>query len=139
MSTEQNKAVVRRYFDEVVNQRNPTLANEVLAPDYVNHSAGGGIGTGRAGFIQSLTAPLTAFPDWHITAEEMVAEGDLVVDRFRITATHTGSVNGVPASGRPLVLEGMHMWRVADGRMVEGWYAADALPQLTAALVPATQ
>src|SRR5205814_6853547 len=97
-------------------------------PAYGNRSSGGGLGLSRADFIQSLIALRTAFPDWHVTIEEMVAEGDLVVDRFRISATHTGSVNGVAASGPRIATLGMHMWRVTDGKLTEGWYTTDALP-----------
>ena len=134
--TQDNKAIVRRYLEEIINQGDMSAADEILAPDYVNRSSGGGIGLSRGDFLQSLVALRTAFPDWHVTIEEMVAEGDLVVDRMRISATHTGSVNGVPPSGRRIATLAMHMWRVADGKLAEGWYTTDALPHVTAALVP---
>jgi predicted ester cyclase len=137
MSVEQNKAVVRRYLEEMVNGADYTVAEEIIAPDYVNHTAGGGIGSGHAGYVQGLRALHTAFPDWHVTVEEMIGEGDVVVDRFAIRATHSGSANGIPATGRPIATLGMHMWRVIDGKLVEGWYVTDALPQVFAALAPA--
>jgi predicted ester cyclase len=136
MGTESNKALVRRYLEELINRGDLTVAEEILAPDYVNHTAGGGIGAGREDFVRGVRAVLTAFPDWHVTLEELVAEGDLVVDRFAIRATHTGSVNGIAPTGRQIATLGMHMWRVADGRLVEGWYVTDALPQVAAALTP---
>ena len=137
MPTDANKAVVRRYMEELINQGNVAVAEEIIAPDYVNHTAGGGIGTGREGFVRGVRAMLAAFPDWHVTIEELVAEGDLVVDRFAIRATHTVSVNGVAPTGRRIATLGMHMWRVADGKLVEGWYVTDALPHVVAALTPA--
>ena len=136
MDTEPNKALVRRYLEELINRGDLTVAEEILAPDYVNHTAGGGIGTGREGLVRGVRALRTAFPDWHVTLEALVAEGDLVVDRFAIRATHTGSVNGIAPTGRPIATRGMHMWRVADGKLVEGWYVTDALPQVAAALTP---
>ena len=136
MNTEANKALVRRYLEELINQGNFVVAEEILAPDYVNHTAGGGIGTGRETFVRGIQAVRTAFPDWHVTIEEMVAEGDLVVDRFAIRATHTGAANGVAPTGRLIATLGMHMWRVVDGRLAEGWYVTDALPHVAAALTP---
>jgi len=136
MATEANKAVVRRYLEEIINRGNFALAQEIIAPNYINHTAGGGIGTGREGFLGGLRALKAAFPDWTVTIEELVAEGDMVVDRFAIAATHTGSVNGIAPSGRRIATLGMHMWRLADGRLAEGWYVTDALPHVFAALMP---
>jgi steroid delta-isomerase-like uncharacterized protein len=137
MSTEANKAVVRRYLEELVSGGNTGLAEELFAPDYVNHTAGSGINSGREGMARSIAALKTAFPDWQVAIESMVAEGDQVVDRFRISATHTGSVNGIPPSGNRIDALGIHMWRLADGKLTEGWYLTDALPAVAAALVPA--
>lgn len=136
MSIETNKAVVRRYLEEFVSHGNTTIAEELFAPDFVNHTDGFGIATGREGMVRSITALKTAFPDWQVTIETMVAEGEMVVDRFTIAATHTGSVNGIPASGQRIDKLGIHMWRVANGKLVEGWYLTDALPLVGAALIP---
>jgi len=141
MSLEANKAVVRRYLEEIMNHSDFSVADEIIAPNYVNHSAGssyGGIGTGRDSFVQGLRAVRTAFPDWHVTIEEVLADGEFVMDRFTIDAIHSGSVNGVAPTGRRIVATlGMHMWRLADGKLVEGWYVSDALPVVFAALTPA--
>jgi steroid delta-isomerase-like uncharacterized protein len=137
VSTETNKAVVRRYLEEFVSAGNTGIAEELFAPDYVNHTAGSGINSGREGMARSIAALKAAFPDWHVAIESMVAEGDQVVDRFRISATHTGSVNGIPASGTRIEALGIHMWRLSDGKLAEGWYLTDALPVVAAALVPA--
>ncbi len=135
MSIETNKAVVRRYIEEFINCGNTSIADEIFAAHFFNHTAGSGIGTGREGMVRSISALKTAFPDWHVTIDEMVAEGDMVVDRFTIAATHTGSVNGIAPSGRHIDKIGIHMWRVANGKLVEGWYLTDALPMVAAALV----
>jgi C-1 hydroxylase len=136
MSTEVNKAVVRRYLEEFVSAGDTSIADELFAPDYINHTAGSGINSGREGMARSIAALKTAFPDWQVAIESMVAEGDQVVDRFRISATHTGSVNGIPPSGDRIDALGIHMWRLADGKLAEGWYLTDDLPAVAAALVP---
>jgi len=136
MSAEENKAIVRRYLEEIINKADYAVADEIIDPDYVNHTAGGGIGSGRAGFVQGLRALHMAFPDWHVTIEDLIAEGDLVVDRFAIRATHSGSANGIAATGRRIETLGMHMWRLSGGRLVEGWYVTDALPHVVTALSP---
>src|SRR4026207_2320612 len=99
MSVEENKAVVRRYLEEIINGANYAVAEEIIAPDYVNHTAGGGIGSGRENFVRSLRALHSAFPDWHVTIEEIIGEGDVVMDRFALRATHTGSANGIEPTG----------------------------------------
>ena len=77
-----------------------------------------------------------AFPDWHVTIEKLVAEGDLVVNLVRISATHSGFVNGIAPSGRRIETLAMHMWHVTDEKLVEGWYATDALPHVVSAVLP---
>src|SRR5207247_2968008 len=99
-ATEANKAVVRRYLEEVINRGDFGVAEEIIASDYVNHTAGGGIGTGREGFVRRLRALRTAFPDWHVTIDELLADGEFVVDRFTIRDTHSGSANGIAPTGR---------------------------------------
>jgi predicted ester cyclase len=85
---------------------------------------------------RSIRAVKTAFPDWHVSIDALVADGEMVVDRFTISATHTGSVNGIAPTGHKIDTLGMHMWRVTNGKLVEGWYLTDAMPTLAAALVP---
>jgi predicted ester cyclase len=136
MSTDQNKAVVRRYLEEIINRGNFEVADEIFAQSYVNHSAGVGFGQALTDFLAGIVNMKAAFPDWHVTLEDMVAEGDLVVDRVRIAATHSGCVHGVAPTGRRIETLAMHMWRVVDGRLAEGWYATDALPHVASAVAP---
>jgi predicted ester cyclase len=126
MSTEHNKAVVRRYLEEIINRGRFDIADEIFAQDYVNHSAGAGFGQALADFLSGIVDMKAAFPDWHVTIEELMAETDLVVDRVRISATHSGSVNGIAASGRRIETLAMHMWRVVDS----------TLPHVVSAVVP---
>jgi predicted SnoaL-like aldol condensation-catalyzing enzyme len=126
MSTEQNKAVVRRFIEEVLNNQDLALADELLAPDYVNHLAPGG----RDGFKQFNTMLRSALPDLktHVSIEHMVAEGDYVVVRASMHITN----NGKEATG-----SGLGEYRFANGKIVEDWPlsgAAELLQQVGVAL-----
>ena len=91
MSVDQNKAIVRRFYDEIINRGRFEIAEEIFAVDYTNHTAGGGIGTGRDGLIKGLKAWRAAFPDWTVTVNAMISEGDLVCDHVSIHAYALGS------------------------------------------------
>jgi len=122
MSTEQNKAVVRRFIEEVLNNQNFALVDELLAPDYVNHLAPGG----REGFKQFWTMWSSAFPDlkFHSSVEHLIAEGDYVVARITYHFTNAGK----EATGSDL-----SEYRVANGKIVEDWPpsgTADLLQQV---------
>jgi predicted SnoaL-like aldol condensation-catalyzing enzyme len=122
MSVEQNKAIVRRFYDEIINRGRFEVAEEVFAVDYTNHTAGGGIGTGHDGFIEGLKACRAAFPDWTVTVNAMISEGDLVCDHVSIRATHSGQAPGGAAPTHDAVAgEAMHLWRLSNGRLAEGW------------------
>ena len=126
MSTEQNKAVVRRFVEEVLNNQDLALADVLLAPDYVNHLAPGG----REDFKQFNTMLRSALPDLkiHVSIEHMVAEGDYVVVRASMHITN----NGKEATG-----SGLGEYRFANGKIVEDWPlsgAAELLQQVGVAL-----
>jgi predicted SnoaL-like aldol condensation-catalyzing enzyme len=110
MSTEQNKAVVRRFIEEVFNNQNLALVDELFAPDYVNHLAPGG----REGFKEFFTMLSSAFPDfkYHASIEHLIAEGDYVVARITYHYTNIGR----EATGSDL-----SEYRVANGKIVEDW------------------
>ncbi len=107
MSTEQNKAVVRRWMTEVLEGGDLDVLDEVLSPDYVNPAMGN---TDRAG-MKALLAQLASIGPWHFPAIELVAEGDEVVARFTLEVT--------PHSGEKLAAQGLTYYRLADGRIVE--------------------
>lgn len=125
MSTEANKAIVHRYVEAVWNERNLALIDEVIAPDFVQHSAG--VPPGRAGVTQFFHMIETAFPDARMTIEDIIAEADRVVWRFSIHATHTGLFQGIPPTGRSVTITGMNIVRMADSRIVENWGQQDSL------------
>src|SRR5215469_16499506 len=98
MSTEDNKALVRRGFEETLNQRNLALVDELHIPDFVYHSASRTI-QGREPFKQFMSMLLSAVPDLHVTIEDIFAEGDRVASRFTIRGTHTGDLMGIAPTG----------------------------------------
>jgi predicted SnoaL-like aldol condensation-catalyzing enzyme len=110
MSTEQNKAVVRRFIEEVLNNLDAALVDELLAPDYVNHMIPGG----REGFKQFPTMLRSAFPDlkFHNSIEHLIAEGDHVVARITFHATN---------AGKEVTGSDLSEYRVANGKIVEDW------------------
>jgi predicted ester cyclase len=115
MSTEQNKAVVRRFINEVLSGRNLGLADEVLAPDYVNRLTG----TDQAAFKGFLTGMTTALSDVQLEIDDLVAEGDAVVARWKMEATHSGSLMGESPTGKRISSRGLTYYRLVDGQIVE--------------------
>ncbi len=127
MSAEDNKALVRRFVDEVQSGGNIDLIDEVCSPGFVNHSAPPGIPADREG-IKILTAMFRgAFPDSHFTIEDMVAEGDKVATRKTFHGTHGGDFMGMPPTGRVVSMGLIDIVRVSDGRVVEHWAMGDSL------------
>ena len=127
MSTEENKAVIRRYV-EALNKQDLAVALECCAPDYVWHGARRyGVSPDLAGFKQLCTAWWTAFPDVHIVVEDLIAEGDKVVARVTFRGTHQGEFMGVPPTGKQVSWTGIAIDRFEAGKFVEGWANTDDL------------
>jgi predicted ester cyclase len=115
MSTEENKAVVRRFITEALSGRNLGVADEVLAPNYMNQMTGADV----AAFKGFLTGMKSALTDMRIEIDDLVAEGDSVVARWKIEATHTGSLMGEAPTGKRISLRGLTYYRLDNGRIVE--------------------
>jgi steroid delta-isomerase-like uncharacterized protein len=126
-SAQENKALYRRWFEDVVSRRDAALAGELLAPDYRLHFPGLPRPLDRDGHLQLLHAFWTAFPDWEETVDDAVAEGDRVVMRVTGRGTHDVPFQGIPPTGRPVTATGMGIARIAGGQIVETWAAYDAL------------
>ncbi len=129
MSTEENKALVRRLI-EALNERvwpsgDFSTANALISPRYVYHDPANPI-TGHEGFHQLVDTYRTAFPDTRFTIDEQIAEGDRVLTRMTARGTHTGPLMGVPASGRPVEVSILTLMRVVDGRVMEEWERFDS-------------
>ena len=123
MSVEQNKAIIRRVWEEMTNQRKLDLVDELFADDYVVHVNVPGMEVirGRDAFKQALPALYTAFPDLHETIEDMVAEGDKVVVRTSWTGTHQGEWMGVAPTGKKVAVTAIAINLFVNGKMADGW------------------
>jgi predicted ester cyclase len=126
MTTEANTAIVRRYR-EIHNTNQLGSLGEVLAADYAPHSLMPGLPAGLDGARMAHQGAVASFPDIHTTTEDLIAEGDKVVERWSVTMTHTGAAFfGVPAgSGKKVAVTGISIYRIAGGKIVEHWGEMD--------------
>ena len=130
MSTEENKAIARRWFEESGNRHNLAIVDELFTPDYVNHALGAAPGGGREAEKQLIEGMLTAFPDMRFTIEDMVAEGDKVAVRYTIQGTHQGVFMGIPATGKAFTTTAIVILRFENGKIAEEWFQGDDLGML---------
>ena len=126
MSTEEHKALVRRFEEAVWNERNPARVDEFFAESHLFRAAGSPP-LDREGHRQMIAHFQDAFPDGRDTSEELLAEGDKVVQRWTFRGTHQGAFQGIPPTGRPVTLTGISIWRVDGGTIVESWHELDTL------------
>ncbi|MDQ3043941.1 MAG: ester cyclase [Chloroflexota bacterium] len=124
-SLEVNKALVRRFFEEVWNAGDATAIDRYIAATATGNDPD--FGAGREAFRIQWRAWREAFPDIHFAVEELVAEGDTVVSRWRLTGTHQGTFQGIPATGRRIDVTGMSLDHLANGQITAGFDAWDAL------------
>jgi steroid delta-isomerase-like uncharacterized protein len=124
---EENKALARRWFDEVINGRRPEAVDELFAPTYIHH---GNLGDAmrREEVKQFAAAILAAYPDRQAAVEDMVAEDDRVVVRWSSSGTRQGVFMGHPPSGKRETATGIWITRIKDGLAVEGWEIVDFGP-----------
>jgi steroid delta-isomerase-like uncharacterized protein len=133
MSVEENKALARRWAEDVINQRNLDAVDEIYASDFVGHDPTmpeeiRGV-EGRREFYGMYQS---AFPDAHITIEDQLAEGEKVVTRWTGRGTHQGELMGVPPSGNQVEVAGMTISRIEGGKTAEEWDNYDALGMMRA-------
>ena len=127
--SEENKALALR-ASEIVNQKNPDLIEELYPPDFVWHGPAGDI-RGYEQAKQLSSTFFAAFPDAHITDEDLIAEGDKVVRRYTTRGTHQGQTEMFgPPTGRQIEQKGITIHRIEDGKIVEEWEAFDSLIML---------
>jgi len=127
--TEANKSILRRYR-EAHNQNNMDALDNIVAADLVSHSHLPNVPQGREGGKMVHQASLAAFPDGKTTTNDLVAEGDKVVERFTFVGTHEGEFMGIPATGKQITVTGMSIFRIADGKVVEHWGENDGIGTL---------
>ena len=123
--SEQNKEVVRRFFEEVWNKNNLDLADELLVTDYTDHNAPPGSTGGIEGYKQSVAMFRSAFPDLTFTLDDIRGEGDLVAIRLTGRGTHKGTFIGIPPTDKQVSFGGMTFIRLQGGRIVERWGLSD--------------
>jgi predicted ester cyclase len=136
MSPEDNKAMIRHIIEEALNGGRLEIADEFFTEDYMVHVAGrpeGVVPRGPESFKQVIGIWHRACSDWHMTIEEMVAEGDTVANRFTTRATHDGPLFGIPPTHHTFVVNGMEFHRLRDGKVAETW-VSDDLPGILAQL-----
>src|SRR5215204_1645847 len=126
MSAEENKVVVRRLIEEVYNRGNLDIADELLAPDYVDHTWPPGKYAGREGLKRSVAKQRAASSDLHINIEEQIAEGDKVVSWVISSGTHDRErFLGLAPTGERMTMKHIFISRVVEGKIVEEWSASD--------------
>jgi steroid delta-isomerase-like uncharacterized protein len=130
--SEQNKALVRRSFDEVWNQGKFALISELVAANATFHDANvpGGKFTGPEGVKQFVQIYRTAFPDVRFTIDDQVAEGDKVATRWTAIGTHKGELMGIAPTNKRATVTGVDVDRFQDGKVVEAWASYDMLGML---------
>jgi steroid delta-isomerase-like uncharacterized protein len=125
---DQNKAIAKRAFEEILSKAHFELAEQLYAKDFVNH------GLRLDATLEQDQAALKgwhqAFPDLVITTEKLIAEGDLVTVYWIARGTNTGTGNGLPATGKKAELTGITIWRIVDGKIKEEWSAFDQFSML---------
>jgi steroid delta-isomerase-like uncharacterized protein len=126
--SEQNKAIVRKSFDELFSRGDLDVADAVFASDYVGHDpALPQPIRGPAEFKRFVTMYRTAFPDLQLTIDDQLADGDLVATRFTARGTHRGPLMGIPPTGRKVTVTGISIDRMVNGKSAESWTNYDVM------------
>ena len=130
MSTEDNKAVVRRFIEEGWNQKNLALFDELADPSYSHHDPDFPNVRTLEDYKQWFRDNRNAFPDLRVTIDDMIAEGDRVVTRWTVRGTNTGDITTpipMPATGKPINVTGVTVSRFAGNRLVEAWQIGNTM------------
>jgi steroid delta-isomerase-like uncharacterized protein len=122
-----NKALMRRFYEELWSKGNLEAMPELVAEDFVDHQSPAGQPSGREELAGLVVMWRTGFPDMRETVEDLISEGDKVVGRFLMRGTHRGEFMGVAPTGRSVTMSGIDVVRIADGRISEFWYAEQML------------
>jgi steroid delta-isomerase-like uncharacterized protein len=123
MSAETNKAIVRRYYEEVLNQHNLTIINELFAPNFKSYTQNGAVDLQN--YVEAVGRSHQAFPDLQVTIEAQIAEGELVATRWRVKGTHQGVFAGIQPTGKEVTITAMHFHRLVDGKITDHWEQFD--------------
>ena len=127
MSADDNKTLAKRFYEEILNSRNMDVADEILAPHYIDHSAAA---PGLENFKRYLAIIISVFPDINVTIEDMFADDDKVAARLTVRGTQFGPFRGFPAKGGQATWSGMDIIHISNGKIVERWSERDFLHML---------
>jgi predicted ester cyclase len=133
---EENTRIVRRLYDELFTKWNLAVIDEVFSPEYIGHEMPPGTPRGPEGIRQMYARIRGGLPDVRLTVEDLIAGGDRVVVRWRGNGTHRGVIQGMAPTGAQVSFEGIAIYRLSKGKVVERWVVADRaglLDQLHAA------
>lgn len=125
MSLNENKETIRRFWEEIFNQRKLELIDEIFTGDYVYHGAAGQDVQGREGLKQFLKVYFNAFPDLHAEIEDIFGEGDKVASRAMCRGTHKGDLMGMPPTGKQIAIRVICTNRFAGKQVAEDWELPD--------------
>jgi predicted ester cyclase len=126
MSPEENKVTVRRFYDEVITQKNLAVLDELMANPYVSHD----LPSEREALKRFISGFHSAFPDGRIIIEQLIAEGDTVALRATFHGTQTGKFQDIPPTGKAVAVPAQDMYRLIGGKMVEHWGGPNQLSLL---------
>jgi predicted ester cyclase len=124
--SEQNKALARKVFEDVQTQGNMSVVDEIVTADYVGHTPLMEI-NGPEQAKQFDAVLRSGFSDYKVIVEDQIAEGDKVATRWTMRGTHDGEFQGMAPTGREVQISGMTIFRIANGKLVEGWSIPDLL------------
>ena len=125
-TTEANKHLVRRYFEETFNTGKDSRFDEFFARDFVDHNGFPGQIPGPQGVREGYRLWCLGFPDTHATIEDIIAEGDKVVIRTTGRGTHLGEFQGVAPTGKSIEIGAISIFRVVEGKIKERWGLTEA-------------
>ena len=124
--TTANKQLVEAFIQELFTKGDLDAVDRYLDPGFINHDPPfPGSPDGREGMRQAAAMFHKALPDWHSEVEQLIAEDDIVVERFTASGTHRGDLMGVPPTGKVIVLKGIQMFRIENDTIVERWGRLD--------------
>lgn len=129
MSLDENKLLIRRFFNDVLNAGNYDAVAQYIAEDYIDHNASENP-QGVEGYQQHMAAVLHTYGDFHVTLQFQVAEDDLVVSYIVATGIHQNGWLGLQPTGRVVTMTGINIDRVKNGKIVEHWGEANTLSGL---------
>jgi predicted ester cyclase len=127
MAIEENKRIIRRYYDELWNNWDLAVADELIAPEIAFRGSLSVVVQGLGAFKGYINMVRAAFPDFHNTIEELIAEGDKVVARITYTGTHGGELFGIRPAGKRVAYAGVAIFLLQDEQIRNGWVLGDTM------------